>query len=365
MFRTFPGLLAAAALVSLPLVACGSSSTSTRSFDAPTDPNGTDTDGDGTPDAPSEASPVSNGNTPPPQPGRTGCTGTSYTEALPVSSGSLTALSFSQAKAGDYLLGALAVRYPLGKYIVDGGLAHPIQGQAGTCIDRFLQDKSSASRVLQQASTVVHECGHFFDLGKASGSAATYVIRDDLELTCKSGDTTSRGGKTFARSLIKGDDYYASRKACGNQVRQGCDMYADIYLTGSPTDSTFDSGDQGYNSLLEEATQYVNSLASALAFYDQYQGTKVTERDGIMTFLWYMERYLKLARESYPQAYATLSQDSCWRQATLSVWDRGWFYLNATKGKDSIQIDADAIEELVRTPELVAEIDALRNLECK
>ncbi len=344
------------------LVACSSTSERTSFEPSSTDPSAqVDTDGDGTPDSPA---PGTTGNTPAPQPGRTGCTGSAYTEALPTTA-SLSGLTFSQAKAGDYLLGALERRYPLGKFIVEGGVANPIPGQPGTCIDRFLQDKSSAAKVLAQAGTVVHECGHFFDIGKSQGSTAAYVIRDDLQLSCKSGDTTTRGGKTFARSLIKGDGYYASRKACGNQVRQGCDMYADIYLTGSATDATFDSGDQGYNSVLEEATQYVNSIATALAFSDQLQGQRVSERDGILTFLWYIERYLKMARESYPQAYATLSQDPCWRQATLSVWDRGWFYLNASKGKDNLEIDAPAIEALVNEPELLAEIDALRSLECK
>ena len=125
-------------------------------------------------------------------------------------------------------------------------------------------------------------------------------------------DTTSRGGKTFARSLIKKDAQYAKRQACGGKAGMGCDSYADVYLDGDPNDSTFDSGYQGYNSVLEEATQYVNSLASALAFQDQYANEKVSDRDGILTFLWYIERYLAVARTDYPAAYKLLSEDSCW-----------------------------------------------------
>ena len=142
-------------------------------------------------------------------------------------------------------------------------------------------------------------------------------------------------------------------------------MYARIYLDGDAEDSKFDSGDQGYNSVLEEATQYVNSLATGLAFEDQYTGVKVTERDGILTFLWYIERYLAMARTEYPEAYALISEDPCWRQATLTVWDRGWFYLRATEGMASLGIHDAEIEPLVNDPELVAEIDALRKLECK
>jgi len=84
--------------------------------------------------------------------------------------------------------------------------------------------------------------------------------------------------------------------------------------------------------VLEEATQYVNSLATALAFKDAFAGSKSSDRDGILTFLWYIERYHLMARTEIPSAYTLLSGDACWRQATLSVWDRAWFYLDATKG---------------------------------
>src|SRR5262249_13037648 len=140
-----------------------------------------------------------------------------------------------------------------------------------------------------------------------------------------------------------------------------CDMYADIYLNGSPTDGTFDSGDQGFNMLLEEAVQYVNSLASAWAFADQYPpGQRTSDRDGILTFLWYLERYLHMARLSYPAAYAHISGDSCWQQAILTEWGRAWLYMNATKTISSLSIDGSLIEPLVTKPELLDEIDRIR-----
>ena len=298
-------------------------------------------------------------------PEQPGCAQDEYTETLPTNA-SLADLSFSAATASDYLLDALELRFPLGKAIVEGGLSSSLAKTQGNCIDRFLSDKSNAKAVLRQATTVVHECGHFYDLGEATGSDAAFVIRPDLTFTCKSGDTTSRRGKTFARSLIKGDAHYTKRKACASGTAgKDCDMYAPIYLDGNATDSKFDSGDQGYNSVLEEAAQYVNSLATALAFQDAYSGSKASERDGILTFLWYIERYLAMARTEYPEAYELLSQDACWRQATLSVWDRAWFYLRETKGMTNLGINDAAIEALVSDPELTAEIDALRNLECK
>ncbi len=347
--KSLPGLVAVG------LLACGSvAGTGCASTDG----------GDGSPS--STAAPAEgDGDTPAPNPEKAGCAQDEYTEALPTNA-SLSDLTFSSSTASDYFLDALERRFPLGRTIVEGGLSSSVAKSEGNCIDRYLQDRSSASAVLRQAATVVHECGHFYDLGEASGNDAAYVIRDDLRFTCKSGDTTSRGGKTFARSLIKKDAHYAKRKACASGTASaGCDMYAPVYLNGDPTDSTFESGDQGYNFLLEEATQYVNSLASALAFQESYAGKKASERDGILTFLWYIERYLAMAHTDYPDAYALLSEDACWRQATLSVWDRGWFYLRATENMPSLGIEDTKIEALVNDPDLVAEIDALRNLECK
>jgi hypothetical protein len=350
-------LVVAAALA---IAGCSSSATPRTGFDtAPTDPGATPGEGEG------EGNPAGTGEPPPAQPEKPGCAQDEYTETLPTKA-SISGIPFSQAGANDFLLAALEKRYPIGKAIVEGGLSSSLAASQGNCIDRFLRDKSSAGAVLRQSSTIVHECGHFFDLGGSSGSGSEFVLKPkELTFTCKSGDTTTRGGKTFARSLLKKDTHYAKRQACGGKVAQGCDFYADIYLDGSSSDPTFQSGDQGYNSVLEEATQYVNSLASALAFQEQYAGTKVSERDGILTFLWYIERYLAMARTDYPAAYKLLSEDSCWRQATLSVWDRGWFYLKATDGLSNLGMDDAKLETLVTDKVLTSEIDALRKLECK
>lgn len=347
------GLLAAAMLTAG--AGCSSGTTRQGFTDPAGDPSAPPVDG--TP--PGDGTPV-----PAAQPTKPGCAQSEYTEALPTKA-SLSDLSYSPGQVQAYVSSALQRRYPLGKLIVEGGLASPLAASQGNCINRFLQDTSTPVNVQRGLATVVHECGHLFDLGAAKGaSGATYVIRNDLKFDCSGGDTTTRGGKTFARSRIRGDSFYAKRKACGGQAAQGCDFYADVYLDGNPDDAKFDSGDQGYNSVLEEATQYVNSLATALAFEDAYAGRKASERDGILTFLWYIERYLKMGRITYPSAYSALADDPCWRQATLSVWDRAWFFLAATSGSTSLGLDDTALEPLVKDASLTAEIDALRKLEC-
>jgi hypothetical protein len=352
-----PFSAASAAVLALALISCGSANDPGGGNDPSGDPNAETVDPGST-----TGTPGSGGTTP--DPDKPGCAQAQYTEALPTTS-SLSGLSFSSASADTYLLAALDKRFPLGKAIVEGGLSSPLAQSQGSCIDRFLQDTSSAAAVLRQAPTVVHECGHFYDLGEAGGTSHAYVIRTDLTFTCKAGDTTSRGGKTFARSLIKTDAYYPKREACGATLTKGCDFYAGYYLSGDPTDGSFQAGDQGYNSLLEEASQYVNSLATGLAFVSENQTAGGSHRDGMLTFLWYLERYLKMAREDYPTAYALLSEDACWRQATLTVWDRGWFYLDATSGMTKLGYDDAALMTLVKDPTLTSEIDALRQLECQ
>ena len=42
-----------------------------------------------------------------------------------------------------------------------------------------------------------------------------------------------------------------------------------------------------------------------------------------------------------------------------------WFYLDASNGEDNLQLDADALTDLVKDSSLTSEIDALRTLECK
>ncbi len=285
-----------------------------------------------------------------------------YAESLPPAGADISALISGYSSEGyrEWILDILDARYPIGAYLVRGGLE---QRDIGDCIDLFVGDRSSARGLISQIGTVVHECGHFFDIGRGGFSEDTYVVTDTLAISCRGGDTTDRGGETFARSLINGDDRAALRRPCGGGWGSGCDSYADIYLDGDPFDGTFDGGDQGFNSLVEEAYQYVNSLATGYALNDQMSGGSVSERDGILTFLWWLERYLRYARVEFPDAHAYIIGDACWREAILTLWGRAWIYLEATASMDSLEIDGDAILALVEEPELLQEIERVREAE--
>jgi hypothetical protein len=335
----------------------GSSSGGTE----PTEDGGGSPDGGKTPDgSPSKVDgsvphPPLSGNVDP------NCIDGKYDETMPDPSAGISDVPFNASAIGAYFQAVLNRRYPTGAELVKGGEMNT--SAVGDCAVYFSSNAKSATAANQTLSTVVHECGHLDDarLGGGFGENA-YYFTSATQFTCSHGDTTSRGGDTFERSRIYADTYAASHPPCnasGNAPH--CDMYADVYLDGNPDDNIFQSGDQGFNMVLEEAVQYVNSLVSAWAFLDQRPpGQMTSDRDGILTFLWYIERYLHLARTSYPSAYATLSGDSCWQKAILTLWGRAWIYLDATKSINGLSIDGSLIEPLVLTPDLLDEIARLR-----
>lgn len=289
------------------------------------------------------------------------CVDGQYTEAaLPVTAniGDLTS-SYSSAGAEDFITDVLARRFPDGTVLVENGR---MSTTIGDCVDYFVSDRSSANAIISQMSTITHECGHFYDLEESTGRNNFYFIAGDITFTCSNGDTTDRFGNTFARSLIRDDEYSALRRPCVGDETNGCDYYAKIYLDGDPTDSNFDSGDQGFNFLMEEAVQYVNSIATGYAFEEELTsgGRRISERDGILTFLWYIERYLKLARTEHADAYAFILGDECWRELILTVWGRAWLYLGLTEDSSGLGINDDLLEGFVSDPDLLAEIERVR-----
>ena len=287
-----------------------------------------------------------------------------YREALPNNSASLADLTgaFTSAGTDAFVEGVLNRRYPFGWSLVDEG-----RGGFINCLMTFVRDRSSANAVIGDLGTAVHECGHVTDLERSMGPTSVYVIRADLTMMGARGDTTTRGGATFARSLIRADSFQASRPVCpAGSSGPRCDFYADTYLDGDPTDGTFESGDQGFNLLLEEVLQYSNSLAVGYAYADQRRaGSSVSDRDGMLTFLWYTERYLRMARLDYPSAYAhhVTGDGGRWRQLILSIWGRAWLYLEATESLPGLGIEDDMILPLVTNPELLNEIELLRTAE--
>jgi hypothetical protein len=297
------------------------------------------------------------------------CVDGRYAEVLPDSTIDIDDLvaSYSASDVDGFIDQVLARRYPTGRQLVMEGSASRSVPAGQTCSSLFLGDTSSATAVIQQLDTAVHECGHMADGERSVSPTNVYVLTTELLLTAAQGDTTSRAGLTFERSRIRTDSYQTLRMPCGGGAGAGCDNYADTYLDGDPDDATFDGGDQGFNLLFEELVQYVNSLAVGFAFTDVYSigGRRVSERDGLLTFLWYTERYLRMARMDFPSAYEHLlnGDGGRWRRAILTVWGRAWLYLEQTASAAHLGISDEAIEALVTDPDLLDEIQRLRTAE--
>ncbi|MCU0657291.1 MAG: hypothetical protein MUF64_19135 [Polyangiaceae bacterium] len=285
------------------------------------------------------------------------CTDGKYSETLPDPDASIAGLSFS-GDVATYVDQLLAARYPWGGEQVKGGR---LNKSFGDCSVLFAGSPKSGADVIKSLEVIVHECGHFNDGELSKPPVNVYPMNPQLSFSCSRGDSVKRGGDTFERSRLNDDDYAKLRPRCSSGTKP-CDTYADIYLDGDPEDAKFEGGDQGFNMLFEEQVQYVNSLATKYAFADQIKSNSSTSaRDGILTFLWYVERYLRMARLGYPDAYARIADDACWRDAILTNWGRAWLYLEVTKDDPRLGINDAEIEALVLDPELLGEIQRLRD----
>jgi hypothetical protein len=282
------------------------------------------------------------------------------TEELPELNASLADVRFTGDVAA-FVDAALERRHPFALELVRGGR---LETSFGDCSVVFAGEPDSGADIYASMEVIVHECGHVYDAFLSTATRDAYELTPELSFRCERGDTTSRGGDTFARSRIVGDEYAALRPPCSGGNSPGCDAYGDVYLDGDPDDAVFESGDQGFNLLLEEALQYVNSISTAWAFVDQQPpNIAVSARDGILTFLWYIERYLRMARLEFPGAYERITQDDCWRDLTLGVWARGQRYLALSRAQPGLGIADAELLQLVEEPELVEEIERLRALD--
>ncbi len=294
------------------------------------------------------------------------CVDGQYSETLPDVAVDLSAAkaAFQPQQWRDFLDEALALRYADGAYLTTHGVA---ENKNMDCVATFLSagKRGSTAGIIGGLATVVHECGHLLDNARGGFFDSVYVLRADLSVAtvgaAYQGDGKPAGQHpSFARSRLLGDEFVAARPPCPKKGTHGCDGYASVYLSGDPANAVFESGDQGLDSLLEETVQYVHSLATEYAFRDRLGSVSVSARDGILTFLWYLERFLYMARTEHAEFYAWLVGDEAWRTAILTVWGQAWWYLAASADIDGLGLQDDSIIELVRTPLLLNEIELIR-----
>ncbi len=261
------------------------------------------------------------------------CPDASYVEDLSAADADVDALERSYAPSAwdSTALALLQARYPVGRYIID-----ETRSGGFDCLEDFTsaEDRADFSALARSLSTSVHECGHGLDFERGGFDRALYVLRADL---------------VFDLPVL---DTFPLREI--HQYTNDDDFYADTYLAGA-------IGDQFFDSLMEEFTQYVNSLMVAAAMNDQYdRDGGVSERDGILTFMLYLEVYLQHARVHDGATYERILSNAEWREFLLTVWGRAELALSRTAGMEFLGINDDDIESRMRSPDLTGEIDRVR-----
>ena len=251
------------------------------------------------------------------------------------------------ASAKALMVDILSRRFPLGAYLIEQGTS---SGAFKDCPWLFVNDLTSVEDIINGVSGAVHECGHSVDL---KGDFGTYVFTESLQFSCSGGSHYNTPAPP-AQSLLRNDEFVHLWPPCLDNQYSNCDFYAASHWTH-----------QSMSSLLEELLQYVNDIAASYAVYDLSE-MPIIEREGALTMLWWLQRYLRIMRTdpTYSNVYEQLLGSTCWQEMILSVWGRAWLFLDATAALASN--DDREIQSFIEDPTLLEEIDRIRVLSgCK
>ena len=275
--------------------------------------------------------------------------------------------SYSSSNYMAFIYGVLERRYPTGKSIIE-------QAGGQSAVDKWLWNTGSASQVLSGLGMAIHEIGHGLDQSTPENWYFISLDQNNNPLSFTTpgmhGEMTWSGSPQYSmeRSLVLADDQNWKRPpAQSSEITTsnewgdgpfGCDEnYAETYLNGDPTDNNFEGGDQGYNSLIEEFAQYINSLAFAYYFQDYYRAS--SDRHAMYTWMWWNERYLRKIRNEHPDQYEYLFNNEAWLELILTLWGRAWLYLSTNF--PGMQPDSDYLHQLVQEQEMLSEIQRIRD----
>ncbi len=212
-----------------------------------------------------------------------------------------------------------------------------IEAQTDAELNRWFTGSMGSFRaVMDRYEVAVHEGAHIWGFDRFSFDSYSYRVVDD--------------GLIIETAFL--DNFDRSEILSRHPDASG-DFYASTYLEGA-------SGAQGFNTLLDEYNAYTHSLASRHCTRDYLGGASTSARDGILTFMWYVETYLKIAREEHTADYRAIQNDPAHVEMILTVWDRAEYWLEVTADEPGLGIDDDALKARVYEADNLDEIERLR-----
>jgi hypothetical protein len=201
----------------------------------------------------------------------------------------------------------------------------------------FHAGKGDWSAAASELGTAVHESAHIAGIQLRHGRQHVLVIGKGDKLSFPI-------PKTMDRSAIK------SRLPAPIAELS----YTSTYLEG-------DSGAQGFGMVLDELNAYTYSLFTAIAVADQQApNSRISSRDGLMVFLYYVQAYLRLAREQQPETYRAIVKTPALRAATVLLNDRAECALALSAPHERLGIADESIWPHLFGKQALGELAALR-----
>jgi hypothetical protein len=207
------------------------------------------------------------------------------------------------------VLAILDVRLPAGAWVI-----RSITDQ-GNVTFWFQSETNSWSQIVQNLNAAVHESAHI--AGGYRGAFYHYATPRGDELRVPRISLFPRSEIIpLLPSHLQNDDF------------------ANIYLRD-------ESGDQDIKSLLDELNAYTFSLLLDTAFADQ-ASHRIDRRRGLLTFLLYLEVYLKVARTKHVDDYRVLRSDPAVMATIQRLWNDGWLAIGAGMGLRVLDSETDS-----------------------
>lgn len=226
--------------------------------------------------------------------------------------------------------GIAEARYPIGVEFIDR--------QTDAQLTGWFRQHQNFGQILFSFEVGVHEGQHIWDITMRNAQGWPYRLRDDLVIRTRTLSNFNRNEILTVHPNV------------------AADQYAPVYLMGQ-------SGMQGFNTLLDEYVAYTHSLAARYCTRDGLQrGQRISSRDGILTMMYYVGTYLRLARTNHPDDYAEIVADPEHIRLILTVWQRAEYWLGIATQPELGLSDA-MIRGWAYSDENVAEINRLRAMQ--